>query len=222
MQWQGPCRECARQPERWSSVRAWPRFGCMACAESPSNATRPARPREYGRAVIDVTPHHVVLRRRADQIRHRVAPVTEDLQKPRLLLARLVLATWPWTNGMRACVSLSAAGEYRTDRDTKPRSKPGEGHPHANNERDVTVCRTCCFFMEAIPLHLPTANVAADEILAVAEEDAVADRVNVRRRKIADASVTGILAVIGLGRAHKLFSDLRTNPTNVCHRRKWM
>ena len=74
------------------------------------------------------------------------------------------------------------------------------------------VCRTCRFFVEAIPLHLPAANIAADKVFAVAEEHPVADRVNVRRREVADASIACVFAVVGLGRADKLLPNLRKHP----------
>ncbi len=82
--------------------------------------------------------------------------------------------------------------------------------------QECVVFRTCWFFVEAIPLHLPAANIAADKVLAVAEEHSVADRVNVRRREITDTGIACVFAVVGLGRADKLLPNLRTNPHNVC------
>ena len=70
--------------------------------------------------------------------------------------------------------------------------------------------RTCGLFVKAIPLHLAAAHIAADEILAIAQENTVANSVDVRRCEVADASVACVLAVVGLSGAHKLLPNLQT------------
>ena len=45
------------------------------------------------------------------------------------------------------------------------------------------------------PLHFASTHIAADKVLAIAQEDAVADGVNIRGREVCNASVAGVLAV---------------------------
>ena len=67
---------------------------------------------------------------------------------------------------------------------------------------------TCWFLVEAIPLHFATAHITADKVSPVAQEDSVADCVNVGRREVCNASVAGVLTVRWLPIAHQLLPDL--------------
>lgn len=70
---------------------------------------------------------------------------------------------------------------------------------------------TCRLMMECIPLHHTISNIAADKVLAVAQENPVPDRVNIRRREVGNASVAGVLAVIWRTVAQKLLADLHSS-----------
>ena len=67
---------------------------------------------------------------------------------------------------------------------------------------------TCWFLVEAIPLHFATAHITADKVSAVAQEDSVADCVNVGRREVCNASIASVFAVCWLPVAHQLLPDL--------------
>ena len=59
------------------------------------------------------------------------------------------------------------------------------------------------------PLHLAVADVAADKVLAVAQEDAVAHGVDVGRQEVGNARVAGVLAVVGDRLPHQVVAHLR-------------
>lgn len=62
--------------------------------------------------------------------------------------------------------------------------------------------------MEAIPLHLAATHIAADKVLTVAEEHAVAHGVDVWWREVANAGVACVLAVAWLCVSDQLFPHL--------------
>lgn len=50
---------------------------------------------------------------------------------------------------------------------------PNHTHPRGKPRTEGRL--TCCLFVEAVPLHLPAADIRADKVLTVAQEDAVPD-----------------------------------------------
>ena len=96
---------------------------------------------------------------------------------------------------------------------------------HANAEQSSIVVHLACRCMQTCdwlraqcelqaahaqgtPLHLAAADVAADKVLAVPQEHAVAYGVDVGWQEVCDARVAGVLAVVGDRLAHQLVAHL--------------
>ena len=67
---------------------------------------------------------------------------------------------------------------------------------------------TCSLVFECIPLHHSISDITADKVLAVAKKYPVPNSVNVWRREVGNASVAGVLAVVGWPVAKHLLADL--------------
>lgn len=85
--------------------------------------------------------------------------------------------------------------------------QPSERHPSAILTRWLLV--------EAIPLHLPTAHVTADEILSIAKEDAVCNRVDIWRGEVRNAGVAGVPTETRLCGTDELSPDLQPGKPEV-------
>ena len=69
--------------------------------------------------------------------------------------------------------------------------------------------------MEAIPLHLATANITAHKVAAVPQEHSVPYCVNVRGGEVCNPSVAGVFTVSWFSRPHKLLPDLQGMQPNL-------